>query len=95
MAGEKPAHRKTEVSRATLIVPGLVGPKAYPKGEVDGHLVNIPELAYVCPSDAFFSSFHAMDMFEMGDRVTRKGSKLSVRDPYRKPTQVVESSRLR
>ena len=52
LAGEKPAHRKTEVSRATLIVPGLVGPKAYPKGEVDGHLVNIPELAYVCPSDA-------------------------------------------
>ena len=24
-AGEKPAHRKTEVSWATLIVPGLVG----------------------------------------------------------------------
>ena len=26
-AGENPAHRKSEVSWATIIVPGLVGPK--------------------------------------------------------------------
>ncbi len=26
-AGENPAHRKSEVSWATVIVPGLVGPK--------------------------------------------------------------------
>lgn len=37
-------HRKSKVSRATAIVPGLVGPKARPKGVVDGKLVNIPAL---------------------------------------------------
>ena len=42
-AGENPAHRKAKVSRATLIVPGLVGPKARPDGVVDGSLVDIPE----------------------------------------------------
>ena len=36
-----------------------------------------------------------MDMFETGDRVTRKGRMIRMQDPYRKPTQVVESSRLR
>ena len=35
-AGENPAHRKSEVSWATRIDPGLVGPKARPKGVVDG-----------------------------------------------------------
>ena len=37
-------HRKSKVSRATAIVPGLVGPKARPKGVVDGKQVNIPAL---------------------------------------------------
>ena len=41
-AGENPAGRKSKDSYATLIGVGLVGPKAYPKGEVDGQLVNIP-----------------------------------------------------
>jgi hypothetical protein len=40
--GEKPIHRKTEVSWATIIVPGLVGPKPRPKGVGDGQLVDIP-----------------------------------------------------
>ncbi len=35
-------HRKFKVSWATLIVPGLVGPKARLKGVVDGQQVNIP-----------------------------------------------------
>ena len=35
-AGENPAHRKPKGSWATRIVPGLVGPKARPKGVVDG-----------------------------------------------------------
>jgi len=35
-AGENPARRKPEVSWATRIVPGLVDPKARPKGVVDG-----------------------------------------------------------
>ena len=42
--GENPVHRKLKVSRATRIVPGLVGPKARPKGVVDGQQVNIPAL---------------------------------------------------
>lgn len=42
--GEIPPHRKSEVSWAMLIIPGLVGPKARLKGVVDGHQVNIPEL---------------------------------------------------
>ena len=35
-AGENPAHRKPKVSWATRIDPGLVGPKARPKGVADG-----------------------------------------------------------
>ena len=42
--GENPFHHKPKVSRATRIVPGLVGPKARPKGVVDGQQVNIPAL---------------------------------------------------
>ena len=34
--GENPVHRKPKVSWATTIVPGLVDPKARPKGVVDG-----------------------------------------------------------
>jgi len=45
--GENPVHRKPKVSRATRIVPGLVGPKARPKGVVDGQQVNIPALPCV------------------------------------------------
>ncbi len=37
-------HRKSEVSWAMIIIPGLVGPKARPKGVVDGQQVNIPVL---------------------------------------------------
>ena len=43
-AGEIPAHRKSKVSWAMSINPGLGGPKARPKGVVDGQLVNIPAL---------------------------------------------------
>ena len=49
---------------------------------------------YALP-DALPSLFRAMDMFGIGEVVTRKGHLISVFDPYRKPTQVVESSRLR
>ena len=34
--GENPRHRKSKVSWATQIDPGLVGPKARPLGVVDG-----------------------------------------------------------
>ena len=40
--GEIPQHRKSKVSWAMAIIPGLVGPKVRPKGVVDGHTVNIP-----------------------------------------------------
>jgi hypothetical protein len=39
---EKHIHRKPEVSYATLIDVGLVGPKPRPKGVGDGQPVNIP-----------------------------------------------------
>ena len=35
-AGESPAHRKSKVSWAMTIIPGLVDPKARPQGVVDG-----------------------------------------------------------
>ena len=45
--GENPFRRKPKVSRARLVLPGLVGPKARPKGVVDGQQVNIPVLGSV------------------------------------------------
>jgi len=48
-AGENPAHRKPKVSWATQIDPGLVGPKARPKGVADGQQVNIPARRYDYP----------------------------------------------
>ena len=44
-AGENPARRKPKVSWGRDIRPGLVGPKARPKGVVDGQRVNIPVLS--------------------------------------------------
>ena len=40
--GENPCHRKPKVSWAMSIIPGLVGPKARPKGVVDGQQAKIP-----------------------------------------------------
>ena len=40
--GETPSRRNTEVSRAMVIIPGLVGPKPIPNGGGDGEQVNIP-----------------------------------------------------
>ena len=37
-------RRKPKVSWARFVHPGLVGPKARPKGVVDGQQVNIPVL---------------------------------------------------
>ena len=49
-ACEKHAHRKPEVSYATLIGVGLVGPKLRGKPVGDGELVNIPApLIFVRP----------------------------------------------
>ena len=42
--GKNPSHRKPKGSQATSIDLGLVGPKARPKGVVDGQQVNIPVL---------------------------------------------------
>ena len=47
-AGENPADRKSKVSRATVMIPGLVGPKPRRRSVGDGHQVNIPVLAYSC-----------------------------------------------
>ena len=42
-------HRKSEVSRATVIVPGLVGPKPRRVSVGDGQRVNIPVPVMYCP----------------------------------------------
>ena len=52
--GEKPTRRKPKVSWATKLVPGLVGPKARPKGVVDGQQANIPALPYVFEGGTHF-----------------------------------------
>ena len=49
--GENPPHRKPKVSPATIIDGGLAGPKARPKGVVDGQQVNIPALQQYRPSE--------------------------------------------
>ena len=43
---ENSGHRKSKVSWAMTIIPGLVDPKARPKGVVDGQPVNIPAPKY-------------------------------------------------
>jgi hypothetical protein len=47
-AGENPAHRKSKVSWATVIVPGLVGPKPRRTSVGDGQRVNIPVPVLYC-----------------------------------------------
>lgn len=42
--GENPNHRKSKVSWALLVSPGLGGPKFLPKGKNNGQTVNIPSL---------------------------------------------------
>jgi hypothetical protein len=42
--GGIPVRRKIKVSWATVIDPGLVGPKGMVKTALDGQLVNIPAL---------------------------------------------------
>ena len=44
---EKSDHRKPKVSLAMIVNQGLGGPKATPKGLVDGQPVNIPALLYI------------------------------------------------
>ena len=64
-ADEKSAHRKPKVSWATLIVPGLVGPKPRLKSVGDGQQVDIPALFIVFPSvtqDGSRSIFMAIDV---------------------------------
>ena len=41
---ENHVRQKSKVSWATRLDPGLVDPKARPKGVTDGYQVNIPEL---------------------------------------------------
>ena len=48
--GENPVGRKSKVSRTTVMVPGLVGPKPRRIGVGDGHQVNIPEQVVIVNS---------------------------------------------
>jgi hypothetical protein len=47
-AGENPAHRKSEVSWAMIVIPGLVGPKPRRYSVGDGQRVNIPVPVLIC-----------------------------------------------
>ena len=51
--GENPVGRKSKVSRATVMVPGLVGPKPRRISVGDGHQVNIPEQVVVVNSSHY------------------------------------------
>ena len=51
--GENPVGRKSKVSRATVMVPGLVGPKPRRICVGDGHQVNIPEQVVVVNSSHY------------------------------------------
>ena len=51
--GENPVGRKSKVSRATVMVPGLVGPKPRRISVGDGHQVNIPEQVVVVNSSNY------------------------------------------
>ena len=46
--GENPIHRKSEVSWAMVIIPGLVGPKPRRNSVGDGQRVNIPVPVLIC-----------------------------------------------
>jgi hypothetical protein len=46
--GENPSHRKSKVSWAMIIIPGLVGPKPRRYSVGDGQRVNIPVPAMHC-----------------------------------------------
>ena len=46
--GENPSHRKSKVSWAMIIIPGLVGPKPRRISVGDGQQVNSPVPVYVC-----------------------------------------------
>ena len=46
--GENPVGRKSKVSRATVMVPGLVGPKPRRISVGDGQQVNIPAQVKRC-----------------------------------------------
>ena len=80
--GGNPGRRKFEVSYATLIGVGLVGPKVQPTGNADGQLVKIPapsQIRYAeggrgqvdaaCPLDMACASLQASGRVKTG-RVT-------------------------
>ena len=64
-------HRKSKVSWAMLIIPGLVGPKARLKSVVDGKQVNIP-----APSITAMGGRRRLGRPAVGCRFKRVGSHL-------------------
>jgi hypothetical protein len=111
--GENPSHRKSKVSWAMIIIPGLVGPKPRRFSGGDGQRVNIPVPACTClqmrgmiagadswlyPSNQ--SNGLGMKGFPRGADSGQSTDQKSLQAygtsrPYRKPTQVLRSSRPR
>ena len=111
--GENPVGRKSKVSRATVIVPGLVGPKPRRISVGDGHQVNIPEQVIVVKNSRYVTGavYWYITVQISGELLKSESSPFGLRFwvkcwlekfvylgyclPYRKPTQVLGSSRPR
>ena len=61
---ENSGHRKSKVSYSMAVRVGLVGPKAKPKGVVDGDPVNIPEPSFIRPRTAGFGGLGGVNLFQ-------------------------------
>ena len=76
-AGEIPAHRKPKVSATMVISRGLGGPKAKPRGAVDGHSVNIPILPFFAARVTKFSNLGRLldSCWRFEFRAARRGNR--------------------
>lgn len=77
-AGEIPAHRKSKVSLTMVISQGLGGPKAKPRGAVDGHPVNIPDLPFLAKKVTEFSNLGGLldSRWRFESRAARQGARI-------------------
>jgi len=82
-AGEIPAHRKSKVSAAMVINRGLGGPKAKPRGAVDGQSVNIPILPFFAARATNLSNLSGLldSRRQLDSRVTQGNSKTKALNP--------------
>ena len=75
---ENLVRRKPKVSWGRLVRPGLVGPKARPKGVVDGNQVtlNIPEPPTLKPGPPLPRSYNLIDLIIRSKRWQEKARRM-------------------